>query len=207
MIQVAESLIAHDKMVKHTTNFLFNQLAIVVIVPFWIRLMQCLNQYYHSGFKMTKALVNAGKYMTSLIFIVQQLIPDTPLYVHITLGIMSTTQSFLWDIFMDWDAIHFNSETWMPQVRKGKQSQREMISAIFCDLLLRCSWILTLTIITPVHSMAQFGMFDDKSIINIILICLELYRRLFWCKYRIENQTRHLPDKTHHDFQLSANML
>jgi len=36
------------------------------------------------------------------------------------------------------------------------------------------------------------GMVDMGSIINLTTIILEIYRRLMWVKYRIENETRNL---------------
>jgi len=62
------------------------------------------------------------------------------------------------------------------------------------DLMLRCTWIFTLTVQTPAD-IAFLGLFDIGSLIMLALIVLELYRRMMWAKYRIEVETMHLKHK------------
>lgn len=78
----------------------------LMLLPFWVRLMQCLRRYFDDRSNVSQ-MYNAGKYSVSLASGVVQALykmnKGSKMYIaYLCLKTAATIYSYAWDIYMDW---------------------------------------------------------------------------------------------------------
>jgi hypothetical protein len=160
------------------------------MLPFWCRFWQCIRAYRDT--KSTYHLVNAGKYLSSIIpiclaFAERMTITDD---LHwnkwriwwLLANLISTVYKYAWDIIRDWGLFSNIRDT--KNVLLRNQLLMEPIwyyIAIVTNLVLRCSWLIVLLLrsnITMGPSAVEW--------ISWLVILLELFRRFIWNIFRVE---------------------
>lgn len=96
---------------------------IIGFLPYWFRFAQCLNKYFmatgHAKVMAHMQLYNAGKYSTSIathvagIWVTKHQ-TDTAFKIYLTIKLISTTYSCVWDFYVDWGMFR--------STKKGKNS-------------------------------------------------------------------------------------
>jgi xenotropic and polytropic retrovirus receptor 1 len=160
-------------------------LIIMMVVPFYWRLMQCLKKYYETKDKFPH-LVNAGKYMSSIAVVFLNLLnyyAESPSKMTWVLAyIFATLYAYIWDITMDWGLIRSNPN--YPFLRqKILFPEKWYYFAMISNLLLRFAWTLTL-FSSSFFSSSIFEM----DVIIFALSIMEAYRRAQWSLFRVENE-------------------
>ena len=103
-------------------------------------------------------------------------------YVILTVSIIATSYLLWWDIFMDWGLGEINSKNFF--LRKNINYPKPFYYyAITQNSILRFTWLYNIYI----NYDAQTKLF--------ILSILEVWRRLVWTFFRIENENQNDPEK------------
>jgi len=180
---------------------------VIICLPYWFRLMQCLNQVWKTGERFPyrsstgrlsparKCMLNAIKYFLCLMVTLIGALHGS--FGHLTtvyedwnayrlfwiaMMIISTLYSYSWDVFMDWN-LSFDS------FREPRPKGRMMYHfswyyfAVFFDLILRFFWCFTLL---PFDVNPYFISHDDIAFVYFVAIA-ELARRAMWGIFRVEN--------------------
>lgn len=170
-------------------------------IPVFIRFRQCLTEFSRAGNVQASEgvwggwhLLNAGKYISSIPFIIFDIlrreaedtpagIPEDIFYLWLVSHMVNTAYSFWWDISRDWDLkllVTGGSKWHAFGLRKDLLlfGPAGYYLAIFMDLTLRCLWILK---ISP-----DIDRVLDRSSWVFILTFLELLRRAIWALFRME---------------------
>mmetsp|Transcript_27400 Transcript_27400/g.49318 ORF Transcript_27400/g.49318 Transcript_27400/m.49318 type:complete len:402 (-) Transcript_27400:401-1606(-) len=156
---------------------------IVMLLPFFIRTMQCLRIVWDSGTIHNVQLVNAGKYFSSMVVIlVNYAYKDYGgywFYIWIGIAVFSTLYGFCWDIIIDWG--FFDGEASHFGLRRKLIYKKPIIyyGVISLNMLLRLTWVFTISP-TIVSSMMRPELF------TMILGIGEIYRRVMWNFLRME---------------------
>lgn len=153
-----------------------------ILLPLWIRLMQCLRRFHDDRKNITQAY-NAGKYATSLVqglfLAAYKIYGGTFLYViTILLRVLATGFSYGWDIYMDWGLLRASNGL-RPQITYTPTFYY-VASAV--DLLLRCTWLIA--VILPSENHPWVATFEYATLLAVA----ELIRRYIWALIRIENE-------------------
>jgi len=160
------------------------------MLPYYFRFMQCLRRYYDDR-KAKMQLLNAGKYLSSIIVTLCNLLlardrtNPNRLYAWSILAVIGTLYSYYWDIKMDWGFLEGN-------LKQNKLLRQNTLLpknyffvyylAAVINFLLRISWVLTI-------SPAFFGLSDLSSDYLLTLTSsLEIIRRTMWNFFRLENE-------------------
>jgi hypothetical protein len=174
---------------------------IAMSIPVFIRFRQCLTEFSRAGNTQLSEgvwggwhLLNAGKYISSIPFIIFDIlrreaedtpagIPEDIFYLWLGSHTINTIYSYWWDISRDWDLkllVTCGSKGHAYGLRKDLLLFGPVgyYLAIFMDLVLRCLWILK---ISP-----DIDRILDKSSWVFILTFLELVRRAIWALFRME---------------------
>ena len=159
-----------------------------ILAPFIIRFFQCLNRYYY-----TKAawphLANALKYCGGLtyntiawLFAVYK---DEYFVYFVVSGVVANCYMLFWDIYMDWNLARSFKKNFF--LRDKIIYPRWMYySAIVINTMLRFTWITSIPSLNPPIS-------DETKV--FFLSVLEIYRRIQWSLFRIENENTNNPEK------------
>jgi len=160
-------------------------IATISYLPFHFRFWQCINRYYFTK-QWFPHLVNAGKYLASILVVVisyfkSQYQGYQPAFI--TIYVFATAYSYAWDITMDWGLLK--------TTKAGRFLLRDRIKyppvyyyfAIITNLILRCSWMLTLL---PNWWFAR--TFHDVQGLILLTSLGEAYRRAQWSLFRVENE-------------------
>lgn len=167
--------------------------AVIKCLPAWFRFVQCLRRYRDTK-RAFPHLVNAGKYSTSFFVVTFSALYSTHkdeapteaqifLYLYISCLIVSSCYTLVWDLKMDWGLFDRNAgENTFLREEIVYPHKAYYYSAIVEDVLLRFSWILTisLTTLTDFHGMSD--------ILATVLAPLEVFRRFVWNFFRLENE-------------------
>jgi len=161
----------------------------IAILPYSWRFLQCLRRYRDT--KDFWNLVNAGKYASSMmvtLFSTLRGFFPTPIFLVLWIAscIVSTGYSFLWDLKKDWDLGHWQSRNKF--LRDRLMYPRWFYYwAILSDLVLRCSWTLTISAsnVWPVSA----------DVFSSLIASLEVLRRGQWNLIRLENEQLQLKSK------------
>lgn len=150
-------------------------------LPFHIRFWQCINKYYVTGDAFPH-LVNAGKYMASIVMICANYFygkdPSLKYYI-ICLSAFATIYSYIWDIIMDWGLCR--DSRWLRQQILYPPKYYYFCSVV--NLFLRFAWIMPFlpTWIWP-------ETFNTVEGLTFFLSVAEIYRRAQWSLFRLENE-------------------
>eukprot|EP01022_Parablepharisma_sp_SALTPOND_P034460 TRINITY_DN918_c0_g1_i2.p1 TRINITY_DN918_c0_g1~~TRINITY_DN918_c0_g1_i2.p1 ORF type:complete len:513 (+),score=-1.13 TRINITY_DN918_c0_g1_i2:607-2145(+) len=172
--------------VEPTSSGLPLSVAILAMLPYHWRLMQCLRKYRDTGDKFPH-LVNAGKYLSSLavplLGLIKLLTGTAYNNMRLVAKIIATIYAYIWDITMDWSLA--KSDTVYPLLRrKLKFAPKYYYIAMVTNLFLRFVWILTLFKDAP-YQRSKFGL----HVLIFVLSFCEMFRRVQWCIFRLENES------------------
>ncbi len=179
----------------------------IVIIPLWIRTIQCLRMLYLNKGYWLYNLLNTFKYLSSIMVTFYGLFINQKDNMYLALVIFATLYKWLWDVIMDWGLFDQIISIMNPNVIKNdilllfstKSSStitshlnrlflRKLrlyphaymyYSAILIDLILRFFWVLSLSSIN-----FQKNMY--ASAYSFFLGCIEIGRRSMWGAFRIE---------------------
>jgi hypothetical protein len=165
---------------------------LLAILPSWWRLGQCLRRYYETR-QAFPHLVNAGKYTSSIVVTVLSAIAtglylknedhQTPYYyvffvAWLLSAIFSSGYSFAWDVKMDWGLF-----------KRGYLIRKETIYpkwiyvlAIIEDFFLRMIWTFNISVGEGGSNLL------NNNILRTIFGVLEVFRRIVWNFFRLENE-------------------
>ena len=156
---------------------------IVGFLPFWWRLMQCLNKYYYT--RVLPHTYNAGKYTSKLIppFIALfyancKKVDGTGFFLYLVFQTFATVYCLVWDYYMDWGL--FRSKNYL---RKNMSyGPRFYYFAMVANFLLRFYWVIGLFHYNEPDFMVTYEFLAFFSMLA------EAIRRAIWSLIRIENE-------------------
>ncbi|KAL9224931.1 hypothetical protein vseg_000910 [Gypsophila vaccaria] len=170
---------------------------VVLVLPYFFRLFQCLRQYKDTGEK--SSLLNALKYSTAVpvIFLSAlkyHVFPDkwTNIYRPLWLvsSVVNSTYSFYWDVTRDWDMSCFTRifKFGKPHICSYLLHERKWVYCwvIGSNLILRCTWTYKLSAHLRHNYLTVFA-----------ITALEIFRRFQWVFFRVENEWNKMSAKTH----------
>jgi xenotropic and polytropic retrovirus receptor 1 len=152
---------------------LYYILCALAVLPYYWRFMQCLRRYKDTGDAFPH-LVNGLKYLSSIAAIVISFVfPFKGEYWYITVSVYfySTLYSFIWDLKMDWGLLRSRKRTRWGLRNKIMYPPHYYYFAIFTNLILRFSWVLSTSLID------EKEIFGDFEGIYFALSFFEAYRR------------------------------
>ena len=156
--------------------------ALMLALPFWWRLMQCLKVYSVTGEQ--KNLWNALKYSTAFPLVYAGYIRrhrPSPRHdkLFVICAIIQSSYCFFWDVQMDWGLLRRDRRAlfgWsMRQELLIKHSKLMYVALCVFNLGLRFVWALTL-----------FGVASSPGGGMFFLEAVEILRRTVWAIFRIE---------------------
>ncbi|XP_061790015.1 xenotropic and polytropic retrovirus receptor 1 homolog [Nerophis lumbriciformis] len=187
----------HDGLIRGEGNDVCNSYsygvrAVIHCLPAWFRFIQCLRRYRDTK-RAFPHLVNAGKYSTSFFVVTFAALYSTHkesyadahifLYLYITCLVVSSCYTLVWDLKMDWGLFDRSAgENTFLREEIVYPHKAYYYSAIVEDVLLRFSWILTVSLST----MSSFHGISD--ILATTLAPMEVFRRFVWNFFRLENE-------------------
>jgi xenotropic and polytropic retrovirus receptor 1 len=164
----------------------------IILLPYWLRLMQCLRRYVDSGHRHPH-LPNAFKYTLSLLVTVFGIFRpagngDWEAYdiawrlVYLT----STLYSWSWDVRKDWSLFQRGTVATLRTRRMLSPRPGVYYAAAVADLVLRFAWAYTL-----IPDSDQKNLISLGSAMAPITAALEIIRRSMWSVLRLENEHLH----------------
>lgn len=156
--------------------------AVMLALPFWWRLMQCLKVY--SQTREQKNLWNALKYSTAFPLVYAGYLrrhSPSPHHDHlfIAAAILQSGFTFTWDVLMDWGLPMRDPHSWsgwaFRQPLLITRSKSVYIMLCVCNFLLRFVWTLSI-----------FGGIAGRGLGMFFFEVVELLRRTVWAVFRIE---------------------
>ncbi|KAF9179029.1 Xenotropic and polytropic retrovirus receptor 1 [Haplosporangium sp. Z 11] len=160
---------------------------LVTALPACFRFLQCL-RHYHDTFEWCPHLLNAGKYLTSLVqlfvyFIYRNNTSPQTKAAYILISLITNTYSYTWDVYMDWGLFQFEKNgaepAGHPLLRAELIYSQKWVYyfAIVEDFVGRFAWIVRLipTDLSPL-------------LLSFIIASVELLRRWIWNFFRVENE-------------------
>eukprot|EP00826_Nyctotherus_ovalis_P032317 TRINITY_DN2604_c0_g3_i1.p1 TRINITY_DN2604_c0_g3~~TRINITY_DN2604_c0_g3_i1.p1 ORF type:complete len:472 (-),score=79.64 TRINITY_DN2604_c0_g3_i1:139-1554(-) len=167
-------------------SWLQTALIITSLLPFLWRFLQCLHKYYDTRDAFPH-LVNAGKYMSTIVTVVINLFNSwynlglQPVYI--AGNAVATTYSYIWDLTMDWGLLRsYDSKSFLLR-HKILYPAKFYYFAMVTNLILRLAWILTVLPKTALN----LGK-GSSHLLFFILSLAEAYRRTQWALFRVENE-------------------
>eukprot|EP00831_Metopus_contortus_P039809 TRINITY_DN3117_c0_g1_i2.p2 TRINITY_DN3117_c0_g1~~TRINITY_DN3117_c0_g1_i2.p2 ORF type:complete len:237 (+),score=13.24 TRINITY_DN3117_c0_g1_i2:827-1537(+) len=146
---------------------------------------QCLRKYYDTK-EIHPHIVNAGKYMSKIIVaivsIIQVFSNQSYPTLNLILTLIATLYCLIWDMTMDWGLLRESPV--YPMLRaKLLFPASYYYFALTTNLILRFAWVITLFKSTIFYTSAL----GNQSLLFILGIA-ELYRRIQWSLFRVENE-------------------
>ena len=161
------------------------------LLPFWVRLMQCMRAIVDSRSGRGRNCANALKYITQMSVVVLSLTSGRS-STWLVLSVVSTIFAGLWDVLVDWGL--------------GPRAVRRLIhgNAAHGDEASDTSWLLRPVLCFPpawyyvvavLNTVARLGwavyISGDSSLasrqhVTLLLGLVELYRRAQWALLRVE---------------------
>ncbi|XP_061654159.1 xenotropic and polytropic retrovirus receptor 1 homolog isoform X4 [Phyllopteryx taeniolatus] len=188
----------HDGLISSEGNDVCNTYsygvrAVIHCLPAWFRFIQCLRRYRDTK-RAFPHLVNAGKYSTSFFVVTFAALYSTHkaqsyddakifFYLYVTCLVVSSCYTLIWDLKMDWGLFDRNAgENMFLREEIVYPHKAYYYSAIVEDVLLRFSWILSISLSTIT---SVCGISD---ILATALAPMEVFRRFVWNFFRLENE-------------------
>jgi len=172
----------------HDTCAASSMNAVMLALPFWWRLMQCLRVYYDT--REQKNLWNALKYSTAFPLVYAgYLRRHEPSAAHdhlfVVAAVVQSSYCFVWDVVMDWGLPRFAEGLGSRAGSKCKPGMRDVllvtkqkwVYAALClaNLCLRFAWTLSV-----------FGGLPGRGGGMFFIELVEVARRTAWAVFRIE---------------------
>ncbi|XP_061695487.1 xenotropic and polytropic retrovirus receptor 1 homolog isoform X4 [Syngnathoides biaculeatus] len=188
----------HDGLISSEGNDVCNTYsygvrAVIHCLPAWFRFIQCLRRYRDTK-RAFPHLINAGKYSTSFFVVTFAALYSTHkaqsyddakifFYLYVTCLVISSCYTLIWDLKMDWGLFDHNAgENVFLREEIVYPHKAYYYGAIVEDVLLRFSWILSISLSTIT---SVCGISD---ILATALAPMEVFRRFVWNFFRLENE-------------------
>lgn len=163
--------------------------ALMLALPFWLRLMQCLKVY--SVTREQKNLWNALKYSTAFPLVYAgYLRRHSPGEWHdhffIACAVVQSTYTFIWDVLMDWGLPQrCNAAKGDARPRLCGYTLREplLVTRSKGVYFLLCAFNLTLRF---AWTLSVFGRVPGRGVGMFFFEVIEILRRTVWAVFRIE---------------------
>ena len=153
---------------------------IILLLPFIIRLLQCLNRYYYTKMAWPN-LANALKYSCGIVFTyISWEYSSSNRNLVILVGIINTSYLLFWDTIMDWNLGYFKCKYFFLR-EKLLYPFYFYYFALIVNLILRFTWLMNFVLLND-------KKFDETKI--LIFSILEIYRRTQWAIFRVENENQ-----------------
>jgi len=160
---------------------------VIPFLPFWWRFCQCLHKYYQTRLPFPH-LVNAGKYMSSMLAVAigtvrilthdhhdDENIWDT-VFVFVFLSrVINIVYSYMWDIIMDWGLWSREKGLKWPLLRR--------------ELLLGSAWMYYFIMIADLFGrlLPLINLFQHRNLlVTELFVFFEICRRIVWGYFRVE---------------------
>lgn len=155
---------------------------ILTLVPYFIRLFQCINRFYYTG-NGWPHMANAFKYLSGLTnsFLLWDIDSLNNNNIVISFGIICSIYMIYWDIVMDWGLGHFKSKNFFLR-DKLMYPKRFYYWTLVSNFVLRFTWLINIYIRTSTLFAYQMKFF--------IWSFLEIFRRIQWSLFRVENENQ-----------------
>lgn len=168
-------------------------------LPYAVRFVQCMQAFHHSG--SVPQLLNACKYLASVPALILSSVEHEDhvhnwhfIYQRLWIGVMvfNSLFSFYWDTEMDWDMPWLAQPGGrrdpllrllpLPALRADAMYPRRWYAAaVASNLVLRAAWVHRL-----------IGNVEKSDALELLLACLEAWRRHQWAFVRYETELRRL---------------
>ncbi|KAI7731336.1 hypothetical protein M8C21_011221, partial [Ambrosia artemisiifolia] len=157
---------------------------VIAVVPYWIRLLQCLRRYFE-GRDSTQAM-NGLKYLSTIAAVVSRTIytnrrGTTLKIIAASTSGVATIFSTYWDLVMDWGLLCRNSENPWLRDKLILPSKSVYFIAMVLNVVLRLAWMQTVLDF-------QEASFLHRNALTAIVASLEIIRRGIWNFFRLENE-------------------
>ena len=167
-----------DNNVRDTCSRNMLAALIVSLIPFVMRFFQCINKYYYTR-QAWPHLVNILKSFFLITNTVTTWLYGNKLidfWVFIMMASFTTMYLLYWDFRIDWNLFRKNSKNLFLR-DKLVYPKFYYYFAIVTNFILRLTWLIALL---------NFNM--NKELEFFIYAILEVYRRMQWSIFRIENE-------------------
>ncbi|KAM3910983.1 solute carrier family 53 member 1-like [Leptodactylus fuscus] len=167
--------------------------SLVQCIPTWIRFAQCLRRYWDSS-AVFSHIMNAGKYSTVFIMVTfasmfsnEKAWPRVSsgesfyFYGWVVAACVGTVFTTLWDLKMDWGLLEVNAQNKLLRDEMVYTKKIYYYSAIVGDVVLRITWAVNVFYAQNIYS-------EESELVTCILGPLEVFRRLIWNFFRLENE-------------------
>ena len=168
---------------------------VLILIPSWIRLAQCLRRYYDTRQKFPH-LVNASKYATGFLVAISNALRRSTtaqyengraanpfLYVWIVASLFSSTFRLIWDLKMDWgffDANAGDNRFLREQIIYSSKTLYYVV--IVGNVFLRYVWMVNICLYL-------YSSTDEYAdMIGFGFGLAEVFRRFVWNYFRVENE-------------------
>ena len=161
---------------------------IVLFFPFLIRFLQSINRFYYTKNAwphLGTALKAFGGLLNSIFGWIYNKFGEKYKIHYILIAIFSQSYMLFWDIYVDWGLGNFNSINYFLR-DKITYPKFSYYYGIGSNVLLRFLWI------TDFFNLSIY-IHDEWK--NFIFAILEVYRRIQWCTFRIENENINNPEQ------------
>lgn len=159
--------------------------AVLLVIPAFLRLVQCLRRYYDSKLTANLHLVNAGKYSSTIVYYFlyfnyrfhgSHRTQDLALWC--VFGSIYSIYTSAWDIIMDWSLLRRHARyPWLRNELVFESYWPFYYWAIVTNVIARFGWVIYLL---PGSA---------SSVLRIFIIALiEMLRRFQWNFLRLENE-------------------
>ena len=163
-----------------------DNLALVIsLLPYVLRFFQCLNRWYYTKMTWPHGF-NALKYIGGFIntycgwLYANKLIS---VYIYLTVGIIAVSYLLFWDYYCDWGLFRENDNKNSRIFLRDKllYPKYYYYVAMIVNSILRFIWLTSL-ISLPMSPL------EEGEVKAIIYTVLELFRRIQWSLFRVENE-------------------
>ncbi|CAK8540643.1 unnamed protein product [Lathyrus sativus] len=157
---------------------------IVAIIPYWIRLLQCLRRLLEDG-NTTQGL-NGLKYISTIVAVVMR--SSSEVYhgavwkvLAVSSSSIATVYNTYWDFVMDWGLLAKNSRNPWLRDKLLVPYKSVYFVAMAVNVILRFAWMQSVLGIKD-------APFLHRTALTAIVTCLEIFRRGIWNFFRLENE-------------------
>ena len=151
---------------------------IISLIPYLMRFFQCCNKYHYTQMAWPH-IANALKYAASIVNVFTSWLFNNGLidyWLMLTVAGISTAYLIFWDFKMDWALFNFQSSNFLLR-DKLVYPKYFYYGAMVINVVLRLTWLIALL---------NFNM--NKELEFFIYGVLEVWRRIQWAFFRIENE-------------------
>ncbi|KAG7904965.1 hypothetical protein KL907_003181 [Ogataea polymorpha] len=147
------------------------------------RFLQCFRRYADTG-EWFPHLANMAKYTGSILYYMSlslYRIETVTKYraLLITFATINSVYSSMWDIFMDWSLLQFDSHNFLLRDHLIFENKWYYYTAMVTDVILRFQWIFYAFFKTQIQ---------QSAVTSFFIALAEIIRRFIWIFFRMENE-------------------